>query len=413
MTYNIVCIGEPLAEISRGATDLAVAFGGDTLNTAIYCARSIQDCDIAVHYVTAIGVDTLSDAALELMTSEGIHTNHISRDPHRQIGIYAIQNDENGERDFHYWRDNSAARTMFTTDTSPHLSAIEMADMVYLSGITLAILTQDARDSLWSALAALRASGLKVAFDSNYRSKLWDVTTTARREIARFWEITDIALPSYEDEADLFGDKSTLGSVSRIVAAGAQSGALKCGNAGPVLIPLSDDIEYFAKADSVVDTTGAGDSFNGAYLAAIAADKTQTVAAMEAHALGASVVAHQGAILPRVTAPKAIRMGSVIRLRPEHLEEYKRLHANVWPSVLSRLKVSNFTNYSIYLKKPEFLMFGYFEYTGSDFEADNAAIAADPITQEWWAVCGPMQDPFETRADGEWWAEMEEVFHLA
>ena len=78
MTYNIVCIGEPLAEISRGATDLAVAFGGDTLNTAIYCARSIQDCDIAVHYVTAIGVDTLSDAALELMTSEGIHTNHIS-----------------------------------------------------------------------------------------------------------------------------------------------------------------------------------------------------------------------------------------------------------------------------------------------------------------------------------------------
>ena len=226
-------------------------------------------------------------------------------------------------------------------------------------------------------------------------------------------KITDIALPSYEDEADLFGDKSTTDIVNRIVAGGAQSGALKRGDAGPLLFPSPDAIANFPKADSVVDTTGAGDSFNGVYLAAIAADKTQTEAAIEAHALAARVVTHQGAILPRVAAPKAIRMGSVIRLRPEHLEEYKRLHADVWPGVLSRLKASHFTNYSIYLKKPEFLMFGYFEYTGSDFEADNAAIAADPITQEWWAVCGPMQDPFETRADGEWWAEMEEVFHLA
>ena len=242
---------------------------------------------------------------------------------------------------------------------------------------------------------------------------LWDAAITARREIKRFWEITDIALPSYEDEADLFGDKTTSGIVHRIVAAGAQSGALKCGDAGPLLIPLSDATPNFAKAVSIVDTTGAGDSFNGAYLAAIAADKTQTTAAIEAHALAARVVTHQGAILPRVTAPKVIRMGSVIRLRPEHLEEYKRLHADVWPSVLSRLRASHFTNYSIFLKKPEYLMFGYFEYTGSDFSADTAAIAADPITQEWWAVCGPMQDPFETRADGEWWAEMEEVFHLA
>ena len=413
MTYNIACIGEPLAEISRGAADLAVAFGGDTLNTAIYCARSVQDRDIAVHYVTAIGEDTLSDAALELMTREGIHTDHVSRDPNRQIGIYAIQNDENGERSFHYWRDTSAARAMFATDTSPHLAAIEMADLAYLSGITLAVLTPDARDRLWNALAARRASGLKVAFDSNYRPTLWDSIATARREIDRFWKITDIALPSSEDEVDLFSDKSTSGIVNRIVAAGAQTGALKCGDAGPLLIPLSDATTNFAKADSVVDTTGAGDSFNGAYLAAIAADKTQTEAAIEAHALAARVVTHQGAILPRMAAPEAIRMGSVIRLRPEHLEEYKRLHADVWPGVLSRLKASHFTNYSIYLKKTEFLMFGYFEYTGSDFEADNAAIAADPITQEWWAVCGPMQDPFETRADGEWWAEMEEVFHLA
>lgn len=105
-------------------------------------------------------------------------------------------------------------------------------------------------------------------------------------------------------------------------------------------------------------------------------------------------------------------MGSVIRLKLEHLAEYKRLHAEVWPGVLNRLRSSNITNYSIYLKQPEGLMFGYFEYTGQDFSADDAAIAADPVTQEWWRICGPMQTPFETRSEGEWWAEMEEVFHM-
>lgn len=106
------------------------------------------------------------------------------------------------------------------------------------------------------------------------------------------------------------------------------------------------------------------------------------------------------------------RMGKVIGLRPESIAEYKKAHANVWPEVLSRLRASNITNYSIFLREPENLMFSYWEYTGTDFEADNAAIAADPITREWWKVCGPMQAPLETRRESEWWAAMEEVFHL-
>lgn len=106
------------------------------------------------------------------------------------------------------------------------------------------------------------------------------------------------------------------------------------------------------------------------------------------------------------------RMGTLIGLRPEHMVEYKRLHADVWPEVLDRLRRSNITNYSIYLREPENLMFAYWEYIGSDFEADTAAIAEDPVTQKWWAICGPMQAPLETRKDGEWWASMDEVFHL-
>lgn len=106
------------------------------------------------------------------------------------------------------------------------------------------------------------------------------------------------------------------------------------------------------------------------------------------------------------------RMGMVIGIDPSKIAEYKRLHANVWPEVLERLRASNITNYSIFLKEPENLMFSYWEYRGTDFEADNQAIAAHQVTQDWWKICGPMQRPLESRKDGEWWAEMEEVFHL-
>ena len=106
------------------------------------------------------------------------------------------------------------------------------------------------------------------------------------------------------------------------------------------------------------------------------------------------------------------RMGMVIGIAPEHIGEYKKLHADVWPAVLDRLRASNITNYSIFLREPENQMFSYWEYTGEDFDADNAAIAADPVTRDWWAICGPMQRPLDSCVEGEWWASMEEVFHL-
>jgi len=103
------------------------------------------------------------------------------------------------------------------------------------------------------------------------------------------------------------------------------------------------------------------------------------------------------------------RYAQLIRVRPEKLDEYKRLHAAVWPKVLEQIRNSNMRNYSIYYK--DGLLFAYFEYIGDDFEGDMAAMAADPVTQDWWAVCKPCQEPLETRAPGEWWTDMEEVFH--
>lgn len=103
------------------------------------------------------------------------------------------------------------------------------------------------------------------------------------------------------------------------------------------------------------------------------------------------------------------RYGSVIRLRPGVLDEYKRYHAEIWPGVAARIKKSNIKNYSIYFK--DGYLFSYFEYHGSDYDADSAKMGADPETQKWWEVMKPMQQPLTTRADGEWWAAMEEVFH--
>ncbi|MGD9558072.1 MAG: L-rhamnose mutarotase [Mangrovibacterium sp.] len=104
------------------------------------------------------------------------------------------------------------------------------------------------------------------------------------------------------------------------------------------------------------------------------------------------------------------RFGQIIGLDPENYEKYKVYHAAVWPEILSMIKACNISNYSIFHK--DGLLFAYMEYTGNDFEADMAKMAADPKTQEWWDVMMPMQRPLETRAAGEWWANMEEVFHL-
>lgn len=105
------------------------------------------------------------------------------------------------------------------------------------------------------------------------------------------------------------------------------------------------------------------------------------------------------------------RMGQVIGLDAGKIAEYKRLHAAVWPDVLRTIGECHIRNYSIFLKEPENLLFAYFEYHGTDFAADMAKMAADRTTQDWWAVCMPCQQPLPTRAEGEWWAGMEEVFH--
>ncbi|WP_147124223.1 sugar kinase [Shimia ponticola] len=294
MTFTITCIGEPLGEITN-AGGLRVSFGGDVLNTDVYCARAANQ-STRVRLVSALGPDVLSGEALDFMASEAIDTSYVRRHATRAMGLYAIRTDAQGERSFHYWRDTSAAKTLFEDTGACEFEALPGNDIIYLSGITLAILSPKGRGNLLAALSKAKDAGAKIAFDSNYRPHLWDNMDEARDAISALWRITDIALPTIEDEQALFEGTSDSAIIDRLLASGATFGALKRGAVGPCPFPDHDVRKDFAPAETVVDTTGAGDSFNGAFLAAIADGATATKAAHRAHEIARRVVAVHGAI---------------------------------------------------------------------------------------------------------------------
>ena len=297
-TGRLLAIGEVMAEIRTAGDDgFALGFAGDTYNTAVYAAREIG-VPGAVAYLTRVGSEPLSAALVERAAGEGIDTNHVAVDPDRNIGIYSVSTDAHGERSFHYWRADSAARRLFAVEETAMF--MRGAEIIYLSGITLAILAPAARHRLVEVLAARRAAGTRIAFDSNYRPKLWEDAAAARATMQALWEVTDIALPSIDDEMELFGDSGEAAVIDRFAERSWEGIAIKRGIRGPVS-PHLDAAAHpdFPPADRVVDTTAAGDSFNGGYLAAFLAGKDEAARLAAGHALAARVVGAPGAIIPR------------------------------------------------------------------------------------------------------------------
>ena len=291
---RIVLIGEAMLELSQRGEHWHLGHGGDTLNTALHLAR--MDHDVA--YLTALGSDPLSMGLRERWRAEGLDTTLVLHHPDCATGLYAISTDEGGERSFAYWRDQSAARAMFALPGSAQaLDQAAQADMIVFSLITLAILPPEGREALYALARSVRERGGEVAFDGNYRARLWSSTEEARNQRDQAIALATIGLPTLDDEALLSGETDCdavaahwqgLGCFETLVKLGEQGCRLPDGQvvAPPqVLQPL--------------DTSGAGDAFNAGYLGARMRGATAAEAALAGHVLAGWTVMRPGAIPDR------------------------------------------------------------------------------------------------------------------
>ncbi|PWW01692.1 2-keto-3-deoxygluconate kinase [Hoeflea marina] len=294
---RFVSIGECMVEMAPAGPEgqFRLGYAGDTLNTAWYVRRLLPS-GWQVEYLTAVGTDPISDRMLEFIAAAGIDTGNIARLPDRTVGLYLIEL-SNGERSFAYWRSQSAARKL-ADDPERLGSAIHGAAVIYLSGITLAILDGDGRDLLIAALAGARAAGAIVVFDPNLRPRLWSGVGAMRKAVMQAAGQADIVLPSHDDEASFFGDADIEATARRYAAAGAGLVVVKNG-AGRIATLDAGELAFHdpLSVSEVVDSTAAGDSFNAGFLAAHLAGASRAEAVAAGCDIAARVIGARGALV--------------------------------------------------------------------------------------------------------------------
>jgi 2-dehydro-3-deoxygluconokinase len=303
---RIVLFGECMIEL-RGQVFGAMqqGFGGDTLNTAIYLARLCRDQDIQVCYATALGIDVFSDHMIAAWQAERIDTSLVSLLSNHMPGLYAIQVDPSGERHFFYWRDTSTARSYFEAPSTPLEDMTSELSAFYFSGISLAILPPEGRERLLATAGRVRANEGMVAFDNNFRPRLWSSVADARAIYDRTYALSDIALITLDDEMALRDETDAdralaavlaLGVPEVVVKRGVQPTLVRVAGTPPVAVPVEP-------VPRVVDTTAAGDSFAGAYLAMRLTGVPPAPAARAANRMAGVVIQHPGAIIPVEAMP--------------------------------------------------------------------------------------------------------------
>jgi 2-dehydro-3-deoxygluconokinase len=302
---SFASIGECMIELSAGKGDLwKMGFAGDTFNTAWY-ARATLPKSRRVAYVTALGDDPFSGEMQKFIGKAGVATDRIRIIPGRRPGLYAITL-KGAERAFTYWRGESAARCL-ADDAAWLKRALSQADMLYFSGITLAILETRARQRLLSEIARRRKQGTRIAFDPNFRPALWPDRKEARAAIEAAYRVADIALPTFSDEVALFGDKNLEATEKRMTDAGIGEFVIKRGEESAVVFGDGKHGRVPpAMPEKIVDTTGAGDSFGGAYLAGRLVGLDPITAAQLGHLVAAEVIGVHGA-LARIDRKKVMR----------------------------------------------------------------------------------------------------------
>ena len=294
---SVLGVGEAMIEFAAVGTDLyRRGFAGDTLNTCWHMARLLR-AHARIGYCTAVGCDAFSEELVAFIASGGMEVGSIFRDPERALGLYVISL-AGAERSFSYWRDASAARRL--ADDYPRLqAALRDRGLVHVSGITLAIVGEDGRRNLCRALREARASGTTVSFDPNLRQRLWRDPGELRRAMHEMLQVADIALPSFDDEATLWGDPDPEATVVRLQRAGVEEIVVKNG-AGDVVCAVDGHLARSPtpRVADPVDTTGAGDAFNAGYLAGRLVGMDPIAACGLGQATAGEVIRHFGALAP-------------------------------------------------------------------------------------------------------------------
>ena len=292
---KLTAIGECMVELSSAGEGLyRKGFAGDVVNTLWY-ARKALPSHWSCSFFTGLGTDAESKDMRAFLATGGVETEDVLEVPGRVPGLYMIHLD-GAERSFSYWRDTSAAK-LLASDRSVLGDILQGSDCIYFSGITLAILSQEDVAGFLEALSGAKLAGKTIAFDPNIRPRLWDDAARMCQTISAAAEVSTLVMPSFDDEAAHFGDENPVDTAMRY---GAQDNDIVVKNGeGPVLVCRNGTQKMFEtpRVAGAVDTTGAGDSFNGAFLAEYlqSGDLERSVRAGQACA--GEVICHYGAII--------------------------------------------------------------------------------------------------------------------
>jgi 2-dehydro-3-deoxygluconokinase len=299
---RVVAVGDVMIELARGGDGrFGIGCSGDTFNTTVYLARAGAE----VAYATALGDDPYSDGILALAAAENIGRDLILRVPGRLPGLYLADSDPSSARRLFQWGEAAPSRDLFELDQWSHVAeGLIGAKLIYFTGITLSLYSNAGLGRFLAVIEMARKAGARIAFDGNFRPRGWkgDVTR-ARTVFIETLKRVDLALPTFDDEAILWGDPSPESTVDRLQAFGIPEVVVKNGP-NSALVAASGNREHVPVPEVVepVDTTAAGDGFNAAYLAARLQGVAPLDAAVAAHKLAGQVIRHRGAIMPRAGA---------------------------------------------------------------------------------------------------------------
>ena len=292
-----VSVGECMAELQAASDGLyRLGFAGDTLNTAWYMRALTHSSRVSVDYLTSIGTDQLSQKMLTFLNAGGVGTSFISEINDRTVGLYLIIL-TGAERHFTYWRSASAARLLAEDEKALH-AALKQADVIYFSGVTLAILSPKHRKIFLSVLRDMKKRNVMIAFDTNTRRRLWPSDAAMKKAMIEAYKVTTLALPTFDDDKAVFGDDTPAETIKRIAGYGVREIVVKDGAKSCLVSANNEQTSVLPEPVSdVVDTTGAGDSFNAGYIAARLAEQNPRQAAEFAHRVAGRVICGRGALL--------------------------------------------------------------------------------------------------------------------